>query len=216
MDVDTLYQKLHRNFDAPYLELLWATYMPPVMAAISQSVDEAGRVITLVIQNPNIDRRSLHRIMGDFILFIEGDIIATCQQLFNIAEYSLYEQGDYMRIISFYEHVQNVITASGREDAIPEVTHLLNYIGTKFVDVLGCINVIMRGVGAGKFTLKIAPKILEKVQVFLVQSVLGPIRRVHDLTSENDFVEAISWPNDEEIPMLDYPDEVLEKIWLGQ
>jgi hypothetical protein len=216
MDVDTLYQKLHRNFDAQYLELLWATYMPSVIAAISQSVDEVGRVITLVIQNPNIDRRSLHRIMGDFIFFIEGDIIAKCQQLFNIAEYSLYEQGDYMRIISFYEHVQNVITASGREDAIPEVTHLLNYIGTKFIDVMGCIDVVMRGVRAGRFTPDIATRILEKMQVFLVQSILGPIRRVHDITSENDFVEAVLWPNDEEIPMLKYSDEVLEKIWLGQ
>ena len=153
--------------------------------------------------------------MGDFILFIEGDIIATCQQLFNLAEYSLYEQGTYLRNDSFYEQIQDVISASDREDANPEVTHLLTYIGTKFIDVVGCINVVLRAVQADRFTPEIAAQILEKMKVFLVQSVLGPVRRVHNITSVTDFVEAISWPEDEKIPISDYPDEVLEKIWLG-
>lgn len=204
------------EFDTRYNALLWSTYMPSMIRNIGQSADQVARAITLVIQNQNIDRSSMHRIMGDFILFIEGDIIATCQQLFNLAEFSLYEQGNYLRNVSFYEQIQNVISASGREDAIPEVTHLLTYIGTKFIDVVGCIDVIMRGVRADRFSPAIAAQILEKMQVFLVQSVLGPIRRVHDLTSVNDFVEAISYPKDEVIPMLGYPDEVLENIWLGE
>ena len=182
---------------------------------IGQSADQVARAITLVIQNQNIDRRSMHQIMGDFILFIEGDIISTCQQLFNLAEYSLYEQGNYLRNVSFYEQIQNVISASGREDAIPEVTHLLNYIIAKFIDVMGCIDVVMRGVRTDRFTPVIAAQILEKMQVFLVQSVLGPIRRVHDITSATDKVSPILWPEDEKIPISVYPDEILEKIWLG-
>ena len=204
------------DFDERYHTLLWSTYMPSMIRDIGQSTDQVARAITLVIQNPNIDRCSLHRIMSDLILFCESDIYATCQQLYNLAAFGKYDQGSYLRNVSFYEQVQGVISVSDKVDEVPEVTNLLTYIGTNFIDVMGCIDLVMKGIRADRFTPAIAVQILEKVQVFLVQSVLGPIRKVHDLTSVNDFVEAISWPKDEMIPMLNYSDEVLEKIWLGQ
>ena len=216
MDDNTIYQALYSDFDAPYLALLWTTHMPSIIAAISQSADEAGRVIAAIIQNPNIDKCSLHRIMGDLILFCESDIYGTCQQLYNLAAFGNYDQGSYLRNVSFAEQVQSVISASGREDAIPEVTHLLTYKGTKFIDVMKCIDVVLGGVRAGRFSREIAVKILEKMQMFLVQSILGPARRIHDITSVSNFAEAISWPKDEKIPVTEYTDEkVLAKIWLG-
>lgn len=195
----------------------WEASMMILVRRFISAIRDASKALVLLLGSSNICARSMNAAIQDFIQYVEGDIIFTCQQLNDLATFQTCDPDNGLRAIPVFYTIQHTISGSARQSDNPEIRNLLNFMCLKFIEVFRCIDVILKGIRAGRFSPSIARQIMDRMQVFLVQSILGPAARIQDMTSSVEVIEPLTTSMDHvPIPtsMFTYSNSQLERLWL--
>lgn len=195
----------------------WEASMMVLVRRLVTALNDASEALVILVGCSNISAMSMYDAIRDFIRFVESDIIFTCQQFNDIAAFQTCDPDKGLRAIPLTYTIQHTIYGSERQSDNLEVNNLLNLICTKFREALRCIDIVLNGIRAGRFSPWIARQIMDKMQVFLVQNILGPAARIQDMTSPGETVEPLTTSMDHvPIPtnMLTYSNAQLERLWL--
>lgn len=195
----------------------WEASMMLLVKRLVLVLNNAAEALVILAGCSNISALSMYDAIRDFIRFVESDIIFTCQQLNDIAAFQTCDPDKGLRAIPLTYTILHTISGSERQSDNTEINNLLNFMCTKFGEVLRCIDVILNGIRAGRFSPWIARQIMDKMQVFLVQNILGPAARIQDMTSPCETIEPLTTSMDhvtipEDVVKLSYHNAV--RLWL--
>ena len=128
--------------------------MMVLVKRLASAAREAANCLVILVGWSDICAPKMNEAIQDFIQFVEGDIIFTCQQLNDLAAFQHFDQDHFPRIFTLSSTIQLTISGSTRQSDNPEINRMLGTEGS-LGEMLGLskdwgVNVIKTGGNYGE------------------------------------------------------------------